>query len=71
MKSNFGESMIWLAAVEGGGDGSPHAAKATGRGDALTRADAQNFARPAKTEFSPVFRLYFSYCRTINNQGKA
>ncbi|MBA1348793.1 MULTISPECIES: hypothetical protein [unclassified Rhizobium] len=34
-------------------------------------ADAQNFARPAKTKLSPVFRPYFSYCRTHQYQGKA
>ncbi|MDC9812888.1 hypothetical protein [Rhizobium sp.] len=64
MKSDFGESMIWLAGIGGGGDGSPqrvrpHVAKAARRGDAFKRADGSKFREPGKNQtlscFSPVF----------------
>ncbi|MBX5155641.1 MULTISPECIES: hypothetical protein [unclassified Rhizobium] len=65
MKSDFGESMIWLAGIAAGGDGSPQRSPDPADAFNLDAAEpGQIFACPAKTKLSPVFRRYFSYCRT-------
>ncbi|MBY5463284.1 hypothetical protein ACU8NH_23380 [Rhizobium leguminosarum] len=72
MKSDFGESMFWPAAIEGGGDGSPHAVKAARR-DATPNTDPMLEISHARQKPNSLlfFARIFRIVEPINNQGKA
>ncbi|MGR9213936.1 hypothetical protein ACU8KG_22530 [Rhizobium leguminosarum] len=71
MKSDFGESMFWPAAIEGSGDGSPHAAKApeeaTPRHQQMLKISRARQKPNSLLFFARIFRIV----EPINNQGKA
>ncbi|MGO8104393.1 hypothetical protein AB9F46_28720 [Rhizobium leguminosarum] len=75
MKSNFGESMFWLA-MGSGGDGSPQSCAACCKGGSKgRRLDTDPMAQISRARQKPNSLLFFArifrIVEPINNQGKA
>ncbi|WP_148221757.1 hypothetical protein [Rhizobium leguminosarum] len=68
MKSDFGESMFWLAEIGGGGDGSPQRCTASCEGGHQRLKFSRVRQKPNSHLF---FACIFRIVEPTNNEGKA